>query len=134
MKEQHLDTLNRLFRFGALGGIGFVVNFGLTALLHEVAQLSAELAFAIALVVVFFGNFLSCRYLVFDDTAGDFKRQLLHYALASFGFRFAQWVSFLALHTWLGLPYLLAVAIVLASWFLIKFSFYRAFVFRPVAR
>jgi putative flippase GtrA len=132
--DSFAQTVNKLFRFGAIGGVGFVVNFGLTAFLHEIVGLSAELAFAVALVVVFFGNFLSCRYLVFDATADDPKKQLLHYAFASFGFRFAQWSSFVVLHRWLGVPYLLAVAVVLVSWFLIKFSVYRAFVFRPAPR
>jgi putative flippase GtrA len=122
-------TINRLFRFGALGGVGFVVNFGLTALLHELVGLSEELSFAIALAAVFFGNFFSLRHLVFEAAAGDAKRQLVHYAFASFGFRFAQWLSFVALHTWLGVPYLIAVTVVLGIWFLVKFGYYRSKVF-----
>jgi putative flippase GtrA len=124
------QTVNRLFRFGALGGVGFVVNLGLTALLHELVGLSEELSFAISLAAVFFGNFLSLRHLVFDASHGDPKRQLAHYAAASFCFRFAQWLSFLALHTWLGVPYLIAVAVVLGSWFLVKFFYYRSRIFK----
>ena len=122
-------TINRLFRFGALGGVGSFVNLSLTALLHELVGLSEELSFAIALVVVFFGNFLSLRHLVFEASTGEPGRQLVHYALASFSFRLAQWLSFVALHSWLGVPYLIAVAVVLGAWFLVKFAYYRTKIF-----
>lgn len=123
-------TLDRLIRFGLVGVVIFGVALGLTALLHEALGLSEELAFGITLVVVLVGGFLANRHLVFNASAGDLRHQSVHYALASVVFRGLQYLSFLALHTWLGMAYPLAITIVLWSWFLIKFFYYGARIFK----
>jgi putative flippase GtrA len=118
-----------LGRFAGVGGVSFVTNLALTALLHEVLGLPEEAAFAISLVVVFVMNFLACRYVVFDGRGGDARRQLLHYGMASLGFRGGEWCAFLVVHTWLRTPYLVAIVVILGCSFLIKFVFYRHVVF-----
>ena len=125
-------TLERLFRFGLVGLVVFSVALGLTAFQHEVLGFSEELAFGITLVVVLVIGFLANRHLVFDAAEGDIRRQGAHYAVASLVFRALQYLSFLALHTWLGMAYPWAVTIVLWSWFFIKFFYYRARIFNEV--
>ena len=123
-------TLSRLIRFGLVGVVIFGFALGLTALQHEILGFSEELAFGITLVVVLVVGFLANRHLVFDASAGDVRRQSVHYAVASLGFRALQYGSFLVLHTWLDMAYLLAITIVLWSWFFVKFFYYRTRIFK----
>jgi len=122
-------TLDRLVRFGLVGVVVSAVSLGLTALMHEVLGMSEELAFGITLVVVLVGGFAANRHLVFDASGGDSRRQGAHYAIAALMFRALQYLSFLALHTWLGAPYIPAIVVVLGFWFLIKFVYYGERVF-----
>ncbi len=122
--------LDRIVRFGLVGIVVFGVSLGLTALLHEVLGLSEELAFGITLVVVLVGGFTANRHLVFDASDGDARRQGAHYAVAALTFRGLQYLSFLALHTGLGMPYVPAIIIVLGFWFLIKYVYYGERVFK----
>ena len=123
-------TLDRVVHFGLVGLVVFGVSLGLTVLLHEVIGLSEELAFGITLVIVLIGGFLANRHLVFDASAGNLRRQGAHYAVASLSFRGVQYLSFLALHTWLEIPYLPAIVIVLGFWFFIKYAYYGKRIFK----
>ena len=105
-------TLDRLLRFGLVGLGIFAIALGLTALQHEVLGFSEELAFGITLVVVLVVGFLANRHLVFDASGGDVRHQSAHYAVASLVFRALQYLSFLVLHTWLGMAYPVAITIV----------------------
>ena len=123
-------TLSRLARFAALGAAGFVLNIAITVSLHEWLGAPEELAFAVALVVVFIFSFLTSRYLIFAGAAhGDPGKQLLRFAVSSAGFRVSEYFGFLVLHTLLGLPYLLSIIAVLGLSFLTKFFTYSAVVF-----
>jgi putative flippase GtrA len=124
-------TIHRFIRFGLVGAVAFAVSMGLTALLVEVLGLSEELAFGITLVVVLIGGFMANRHLVFEAADANLRRQGTHYALAALTFRALQYLSFLAIHTALGVPYLLAIFIVLSAWFVIKYAYYGKAVFRP---
>ena len=44
-------------------------------------------------------------------------------------FRVAEYTSFLVVHTLIGVPYLLAVPLVLGSWLVVKFFYFRGVVF-----
>lgn len=112
-----------------MGSVGFLLNIGITAFAHELLGATEELAFAIALAMVFAFHFLSGRYVIYGASDGDPKRQLLRYALASGGFRGAEYVGFLVLHTAAGLPYLAAAMVVLGASFIVKFFFYGRVVF-----
>lgn len=123
-------TLSRMVRFAGLGAAGFVLNIGITVSLHEWLGAPEELAFAVALAVVFVFSFLTSRYLIFTGAAhGDPKKQLLKFALSNAGFRVAEYGGFLVLHTVLRLPYLLAIVAVLGFSFLTKFFTYSTVVF-----
>ncbi len=126
---RHVPTVERFLRYGAAGGVGFGLSLAATVTLHEVAGAPEELAFAVAQVMVFFFSFLTARHFIFDGSAGDPKRQLIRFALSSAGFRGGEYVGFLVLHTFLEIPYLVAVVVVLGTSFIVKFFFYGTVVF-----
>ena len=126
------STLGRLIRFGALGAVGFGLNIVVTVTLTEALGAPEELAFAIALGVVFIFSFLTSRYLIFvGAAAGDPRKQLFKFAASSAAFRGAEYLGFLLLHTVMGLGYLLAIPAVLGVSFLTKFVAYSNVVFTP---
>jgi putative flippase GtrA len=117
-------------RFAGMGAAGFGLNIAVTVSLHEGLGAPEELAFAVALAAVFVFSFLTSRYLIFAGAShGDPRRQLLKFALSNAGFRAAEYVGFLVLHTMLRLPYLLAIVAVLGFSFLTKFFTYSTVVF-----
>jgi putative flippase GtrA len=124
------STLSRLARFAAMGGIGFALNVGITVGLHEGLGAPEELAFGVALVIVFVFSFVTSRYLIFEGAAGgDARKQLVKFAVSNAGFRVAEYVGFLVFHTVLGVPYVVAIVAVLAVSFLTKFFTYSNVVF-----
>ena len=118
-----------MVRFGVLSGLSFTMNLGLTTTLHETCRLPAEAAFAIAIVAVFFMNFLFMRYYVFPGGRRSATGQLALYGLSSLGFRGGEYLGFLALYTWLGLYYILAIVAVTGASLVTKFFYYRSVVF-----
>jgi putative flippase GtrA len=117
-------------RFAAMGAAGFGLNIVITVSLHEGLSAPEELAFAVALAAVFVFSFLTSRYLIFTGASrGDPRKQLLKFGLSNAGFRVAEYVGFLVLHTVLRLPYLLAIVAVLGCSFLTKFFTYSTVVF-----
>ena len=123
-------TLGRMARFGAVGAAGFGLNIAITVSLHEWLGAPEELAFAVALVAVFGFSFLTSRYLIFEGASrGDAKRQLIRFVISNAGFRVAEYLGFLVLHTLIGLPYVPAIVAVLACSFLTKFFTYSTVVF-----
>ena len=123
-------NLKSFFRFCLLTVMSFTINCGLTAFLHEVFAVDERIAFATALIVVFTVNFLMKRYYVFRARDGDPKRQLLLFFFSSLGFRGAEYVAFLAVHSLLSIHYLVVVIGVLFISFIVKFFYYGMFVFR----
>jgi putative flippase GtrA len=124
------STLGRLIRFGVFGAVGFGLNMAVTAVLTEVVGTPEELAFAIALVVVFVFSFLTSRHLIFAGAAtSDPRKQLIKFAVSSAAFRGAEYLGFLLLHTVIGLNYLVAIPGVLGVSFLTKFVAYSNVVF-----
>ena len=128
--DRRSNTLGRMARFAAVGLAGFGLNIAVTVALHEWLGAPEELAFAVALLVVFAFSFVTSRYLIFVGAAhGDPKKQLLKFALSNAGFRLAEYLGFLVLHSVLRLPYLLAIVAVLGFSFLTKFFTYSTVVF-----
>lgn len=124
-----IATGRRFVRFGLTSGLSFMINLGLTALLHEVVALSEEWAFAISLASVFLMNFLLLRHYVFDASSGDPRRQIALTAISSATFRGMEYLGFLLVHTMMSVHYLLAVGLVLGVSFLLKFFYYGNVVF-----
>lgn len=118
--------------FARYCGSSFVslwANIILTWGLHELGNLRPEAAFALAIVIVFFLNFLMSRYFVYRASSGSAGWQLRRFALSVVVFRVCEYGAFLVLHVWGGVPYLLAVGAVLITSFLIKFFFFSKHVF-----
>ena len=104
------------------------VTLGGPVLLHEWVGMTEPAAVAIALASAFVMNFFGARSYVFKAN-GFFTPQLLRFAAASAGFRIAEYVVFLVLHTVFGLFYVLALGVVLVVSTATKFVFYRTYVF-----
>ena len=115
-------------RFLMLSVLSLFVNVGLTISLHELCYLPEELAFAMALVVVFTMNFFLLRYYVYDGIGRQAERQFIIYAGSALAFRGTEYVAFLVLHSWLRLDYRLAVVGIAVGSACAKFFYYR-FVF-----
>ena len=128
--SERSKTLVQMGRFAAMGAVGFGLNVAVTVSLHEWLGAPEELAFAVALVTVFVFSFLTSRYLIFSGASrAGARKQLFKFVLSSAGFRFAEYVGFLVLHTLFGLPYLVAIVAVLGASFLTKFFTYSTVVF-----
>ena len=70
-RDQHGRVmLKALFRWAQLSCASFVINFGLTVVLHEWGHMSEEAAFAMALAVVLVMNFLLMRWYVYETKTG----------------------------------------------------------------
>jgi putative flippase GtrA len=123
------SALERLARFIGVTAVGFPLNLGITAFVHEVLGGPEEIAFATALVCVFAFNFGACRYVIFRATTGNPRSQLLKYAGMSAVFRLAEYLGFLLVHTVLDVQYLMAAVVVLGTSFFLKFHTYGTFVF-----
>jgi putative flippase GtrA len=117
--------LNRFFQ---LALVSICVTLGLPVFFHEVVLLEEEPAVGLALLTAFLVNFLLARRYVFRSRTNVLP-QLFRFAAANLAFRLVEYLAFLALYNWAGLFYVLAIAIVLLSSFVIKFVIYRFYVF-----
>ena len=116
---------NALFRWAQLSCASFVVNFGLTVVLHEWGRMSAEAAFAMALAVVLVMNFLLMRWYVYQTKASAIWQQFGLYLCSAIVFRAAEYGAFLLWHTWYGNDYRVAVVGISVISSGVKFFYYR---------
>jgi putative flippase GtrA len=118
-------------RFCVVTGLSLGLNFGTTIVLHEVLGLAEEAAYALALLAVFATNFVFLRAYIFAAAVrGSARRQFALYALSAIGFRVFEYFAFLVLHTWLGIYYLIAMAVIQTAAFIGKYLYYGRVVFR----
>jgi len=122
------QTIRQTVLFGLASGIGFAVNIGITAFLHEVLGITPGISFAVALGCAYAANFLNNRTWVFNSDAKALP-QVARFLSVSLLFRLAEYLVFLLLHAMLGLHYLIAVLISLFSFYFIKFFVYKKLVF-----
>ena len=115
----------QMFRYLINSGLSFGLNIGMTVFLAEIIQLPEEIAFLIALVVVFASNFLMLRYFVYEAKEKSLKNQFVHYFFSVTGFRILEYLSFLFFHTWLKFEYRVVAIVVLTISAIVKFFFYR---------
>ena len=123
------QTLDRFARFITVSAVAFPLNLAVTVFVHEVLGASEELAFAVALAVVFLFSFAACRYVIYRATSGDPRRQLLKYAMFSAVFRLSQYLAFFLVRSVFDTQYLLTAILVLGASFLFKFRVYGDMVF-----
>lgn len=117
-------------KIAGLGVISAGLNISITVVLHEILGVMVEVSFLVGISTVMIVNFFAARS-IFRAQGGDSRRQFVMFVISSLCFRGGQYLSFLALHTWLGIPYLLAIIVVLGAFFLFKFFFFRDVVFAP---
>ena len=121
-------VLGAAWRFVQLGGFAFALNLGITVTGHEIVGLPADLAFAIALVTVFFVNFYGFRRFVYRK-CGPARRQMLRFLIALIPLRAIEFAAFVALHQLAGIDYVVATILVLATSAIAKFITFRLWVF-----
>lgn len=106
------------------------LTLGLPPLFHEVLGLGEELAVALALGTAFAVNFFTVRIVVFRSF-GNPASEFLRYAITNASFRVSEYFLFIIFHLIFDMYYILALVIILLASFVIKFFFYRTFVFHP---
>jgi len=117
------------FRYLAFSGVSFCLNLGTTATLREVFGVAPEVAFAVALVVVFFVNFAAMRWWIFVGTVRPLGSQFVAFGLSSLMFRGLEYVGYLVLLRAFGLPYLMAAVATVGVSFVAKFIVYNNWLF-----
>ena len=119
-------------RFLGTGLVLFPLGLGVSALLHDIVGLRPEAATAIAIGVMLLTGFVMARNYIFC-APGDIRRQLPRFLLVSCAMRGAEYVLFLLLFQLARFNYLVAMALALGTSSLLKFVFYRSWVFgRPL--
>ena len=119
------------FRWGVNTLASLVVNLGLTIGLHEGFAVDPAVAYAIALVTVFLMNFVFFRYYVFIQSEPlPIGSQFMAYTASAIGFRVVEYLSFVLLHTLLGVHYVVTIILVQGLSFVVKFFFYGRLIFR----
>jgi putative flippase GtrA len=116
-------------RFGLGGLLSSGVAVGTTVILHELGSMSAPVAAAIGLASALLVNFLMLRYFIFRGTRLPWAHQLLTFLVSSGVFRGLEYLAFLLVNTLAGVHYLLALVLVLAGSFIVKFIVYDGWVF-----
>ena len=133
-RDRSPEWLKALVRFLQVGAVSFFLGLSITAGLHELAGLSEELAYAIALVCVFATNFVLLRSWTYDGRGRSVRSQLGRFFVASVIFRGSEYVGFLLVHSLLDVHYLIAIVGVEGTASLAKFAVYRRLVFEAPAR
>lgn len=117
----------RIARYILVGLCGLVVSVGVTAFLREVADLSVEWSFAIALVVVFLLHFAANALFVYRSGAD--RHIFARYVVTALGFRSLDFLLFKALLDLASLDYPLAIVLAILISNSVKFLVYANYVF-----
>lgn len=116
-------------RFLNLGALSIALVVGLTAALHELLGIAEQSSYLVALVAAFCINFTGARYYVYRVGHSPIGRQLMRFLVSSIAFRGGEFISFVLLHTIAGVQYLITVGLIMVTSFVLKYLFYRTFVF-----
>ena len=118
----------QLAKFGIVGGLGYVLNLVVYALL---LGLGAHMAAAIAWIVAAANNYWWNRVWTFSHAKGDFTRQGLRFFAVSAAALVANQIWLLIFLDWFGLDKLLAQAISIALVVPLNFVGNKLWSFRP---
>jgi putative flippase GtrA len=121
-------AVGQLARFLAASALSFCMTVGL-AEGYRYLGMRPEAAFALTLAMMTCISFGICRVWVFRGSRRPIWSQLAGFALTSLAFRTSEFVAFLVVYSWLGLPYTFCVVGVLGVSALAKFMLLRTFVF-----
>lgn len=109
--------------------ISFLTNLGITVFFTEVLLFKEHISFAIALVFVFFMNFLGCRFYIFNDSKISWRAQFTAFFLSTIGFRISEYLTFYLLVRIFHMEYILVFVLVTGVSFCLKQYITRMFVF-----
>lgn len=115
-------------RYVVVSGFNVCLIFGLTVGSHELLEFSEHVAGGIALVSAYCINFLTARYIIFTNSE-SWSRQLMRFIITSSSFRLCEYLGFVILIGVIGVYYLFALAVTLATSFILKFVIYKSWVF-----
>ena len=115
--------------YALLSAVSFILNLGLTALLHEVVGLSSFVAVPIAMIVITFFNFCTLKLFIFDQSNGKWRHQLAGFIASIAGFRGVEYLCFTLFHGLFALPYLPVYSAILLASAVCKFVFLRSVLF-----
>ena len=121
-------TIKQGILFILATGIGFAINIGLTAFLHEILGIPPGIAFAVALACAYAVNFFNNRKWVFASDAAAVP-QVARFLSVSLVFRLLEYLVFILLYGTFGMYYLFAVLASLFSFYFLKFFVYKKLVF-----
>lgn len=116
--------------FVGLGLLSYALGAGIAALSREVLGLSADIAVAISLATLVVVNFYLNRLLVFRGRRGSARQEFAKFIAASIAMRGFEYCLILALMRVAHLHYLAAYTVALLVSNVLKFTVYRALVFR----
>jgi hypothetical protein len=108
-----------------------VLNIGITIFFHELLKFSEEIAFAIALLIIFVLNFILFRFFIFEDSFTPLSAQFINYSLFAAGFRLSEYLVFLFFHTFIGIDYKLVTTCTLVISSITKYFAYRFLFNKP---
>jgi putative flippase GtrA len=117
-------------RFLIGSATSYVLVIGTTAVLHEGLHFPPSSAYAVGLVLAFGFNFFFNRHIVFESHESKGGPQALRFLATSGLFRFAEWLAFGLLSTWVTVHYVLVATTVQLMSLLLKYVVFRRFVFR----
>jgi putative flippase GtrA len=127
-------TVKSAVRFLGMSALGFVLNPGITALLHEVGQVPVNIAYAVALCTVFVVNFLLLRYIIYGKTTGSPHGQLAGFAASTLAFRIGEYILFLTLSAFIKVHYIVLIIGISVVFTVLKYLFYGSTIFRPAEK
>jgi putative flippase GtrA len=130
---QGAALIQPMSRMAGVGILSVLVNICVTTILHKVAGLQEEHAYLIGLAAVLVMNFLACRYVIFSGSKGNIRRQAVGFLVSSTAFRGVEYGCFLALHSLMGVHYIISIVAISIVSFLAKFFFFGRVVFRTNA-
>ena len=119
----------QLTGFGLVGVVGLGTNLAVTAFARDTMKVGVEGAYLMGYVSALLIGFALCRFFVFKSTDRAPGAQLTTFVISSTVFRGLEYGASLVLHSLVGVNYLLAIVIVAAGAFFLKFAFYRSYIF-----
>ncbi len=111
--------------------LSFGLNVVINVICYELFNFSPVIVYPFSVLSISAMNFLLCRYFIFkNSTSKKLFTQGYQFILSTVLFRLAEYVFFLLLFKILDIWYVVGIIFTQSLWAIMKFFFYRAFVFR----
>ena len=111
--------------------LSFGLNVVINVICYELFNFSPVIVYPFSVLSISAMNFLLCRYFIFkNSTSKKLFTQGYQFILSTVLFRLAESVFLLLLFKILDIWYVVGIIFTQSLWAIMKFFFYRAFVFR----